>query len=357
MLNLRNVSPSDFYASLTGKKLYLFGAGIACSSYHEVFCRFYPVESVVDNNSKLWGKKYSLNGKDVNVIGMGDFVSEVKSVGVNEIVLLITSSHYGLEIANALNAIPELSGLECYQGLFLRFFPVKHGILSFSKGARKIPKKIHYCWFGGNKLPSHLQQYVDGWKRLCPDYDIIEWNESNYDVSKNKYMEEAYYAKKWGFVPDYARLDIIYQNGGIYLDTDVELVKRPDVFLNDAAFFGFYGNDVIALGLGFGAVKGHSLIKSLRDYYDDKSFVNNDGTYNMSPCNFYNHPVLKEYGFLLENKLQKVGDVVLYPSDVLLQDGLPLTENTIAHHHSEASWLSPDMKKRYFDFFNQVQSV
>ena len=96
-----------------------------------------------------------------------------------------------------------------------------------------IPKKIHYCWFGGAPKSKLAKKCIKSWKRKCPDYEIIEWNESNYDVTKIPFMKEAYDAKKWGFVPDYARLDIIYNNGGIYLDTDVEIVKSLDDLLSD----------------------------------------------------------------------------------------------------------------------------
>ena len=102
-----------------------------------------------------------------------------------------------------------------------------------------IPKIIHYCWFGGAELPEKDRKCIESWKKFCPDYQIIEWNENNYDVTKNTYMYQAYQAKKWGFVPDYARLDIIYQHGGIYLDTDVELVKNLDSLLENDAFMGF----------------------------------------------------------------------------------------------------------------------
>ena len=88
-----------------------------------------------------------------------------------------------------------------------------------------IPKVIHYCWFGANALPESAIECIESWKQFCPDYEIIQWNETNYDVTKNRYMHEAYQNKKYGFVPDYARLDIIYTHGGIYLDTDVELIK------------------------------------------------------------------------------------------------------------------------------------
>ena len=139
-----------------------------------------------------------------------------------------------------------------------------------------IPKKIHYCWFGGNPLPELAQKCIASWKKYCPDYEIIEWNETNYDITKNNYMNQAYENKRWGFVPDYARLDIIYTHGGIYLDTDVELIKPIDELLTLKAFAGVEQNsEYVALGLGFGAEKEHPTIKALRDYYDTLSFVEN----------------------------------------------------------------------------------
>lgn len=102
-----------------------------------------------------------------------------------------------------------------------------------------IPKKIHYFWVGDKPMPEKNKACIESWKKFCPDYEIIEWNESNYDFSVCKYMAQAYEAKLWGFVPDYARLDIIYQKSGIYLDTDVELLQSLDNLLNCKAFLGF----------------------------------------------------------------------------------------------------------------------
>ena len=123
-----------------------------------------------------------------------------------------------------------------------------------------IPKVIHYCWFGHNPLPERYKEWIKSWKRYCPDYEIVEWNESNYDVTKHPYMRAAYDAKKWGFVSDYARLDIIYENGGIYLDTDVELVKNLDELLYQEGFAGVDSSGRLSTGLGFGARKGLRLI-------------------------------------------------------------------------------------------------
>lgn len=102
-----------------------------------------------------------------------------------------------------------------------------------------IPKKIHYCWFGGNPLPDSAKSCIASWRKFCPDYEIIEWNESNYDVNKIRYTQQAYACRKWSFVSDYARLDIIYQHGGIYLDTDVELLRPLDSLREYEGFMGF----------------------------------------------------------------------------------------------------------------------
>lgn len=146
-----------------------------------------------------------------------------------------------------------------------------------------IPKKIHYCWFGAGSKPELIQKCIASWHKFCPDWEIIEWNESNYDVSANRYAREAYELKKWAFVSDVARLDIVNRYGGVYLDTDVELLAPIEGLLRHNAFYFFETERNIATGLGFGAVKEHSSIKAMLSYYDDKSFVCN-GKIDMTPC-------------------------------------------------------------------------
>ena len=121
-----------------------------------------------------------------------------------------------------------------------------------------IPKVIHYCWFGKNPLPDDAKKCIESWKKYCPDYEIIEWNESNYDITKNKYMESAYKEKKWAFVSDYARVDVIYQYGGIYLDTDVEVKKSFNDLLDNDSIWGFEEKNFIATST-IGACKKNKL--------------------------------------------------------------------------------------------------
>ena len=114
----------------------------------------------------------------------------------------------------------------------------------------KIPKVIHYCWFGGGQMPAIHQKYIRSWKKYCPDYEIVRWDESNFDIHENCYAEEAYQCGKWAFVSDYARLKIIYDHGGIYLDTDVELLKPLDPLLEYEGFMGFQNDALVSSGLG-----------------------------------------------------------------------------------------------------------
>ena len=150
-----------------------------------------------------------------------------------------------------------------------------------------IPKIIHYCWVGRSPKPESVLYCIESWRKYCPDYTIIEWNEDNYDFTKNKYMKQAYEKRKWGFVPDYARLDIVYNYGGIYLDTDVEIISNIDHLLDNVAFMGFEntgdGKYFVNCGQGFGAVPNNEVIGLMRDNYDDLEFIKKDGTLNMLP--------------------------------------------------------------------------
>ena len=185
----------------------------------------------------------------------------------------------------------------------------------------KIPKIIHYCWVGGNPKPQSVLYCIESWKRCCPDYEIREWNETNYDFSKNKYMRQAYEAKKWGFVPDYARLDIVYEHGGIYLDTDVEIVRSFDHLLENECFFGFEdtgdGEFFVNCGHGFGAVPHHDVIKAARDLYEHLSFVGDDGTLNLLASPYYTTQALRLAGLVQENRDQKLPGVQVYAGNFL----------------------------------------
>ena len=159
-----------------------------------------------------------------------------------------------------------------------------------------IPKVIHYCWFGKGEMPKLAKKCIKSWEKYCPDYEIICHSEDNFDLTQNRYMYEAYQAGKWAFVSDVARLKIIYDNGGIYLDTDVEIIKPIDALLKNEAFMGFDEKGIVATGLGFGAEKGNKIIGEFLRDYDDIPFVLEDGKYDLTPCPDRNTQALKRLG-------------------------------------------------------------
>lgn len=221
-----------------------------------------------------------------------------------------------------------------------------------------IPKKIHYCWFGDGEKSELVKKCIASWKQFCPDCEIIEWNESNYDLTKNQYMYEAYQAKRWGFVPDYARLDIIYEHGGIYLDTDVEMIRSFDDLFEQNGYMGFESaTDAkqtefsVNGGQGFAAPPKNELIRQMRDIYDGLHFINEDGSHNLQPSPYFNTLVLKQNGLVPNNTLQVIDGITIYPSEYFCPVNWKthkreITENTHSIHHFDASWVSASEKKK-----------
>ncbi len=219
-----------------------------------------------------------------------------------------------------------------------------------------IPKVINYCWFGGKEKPELVKKCINSWKKYCPDYEIKEWNESNYDISSAPlFVRQAYEAKKWGFVPDYIRAEIIYNNGGIYLDTDVEIIKNFDNLLNNYCVFGFEDNENVNLGHGFAAEKGCVILKEIMEQYTDIPFVLEDGSYYMVPSPQINTKIFVNHG-LVHNGLTQTLDnkILVYSTDYFCPKswytGLTKkTRNTYSIHHFDASWHTPEEKEVFIN--------
>ena len=204
----------------------------------------------------------------------------------------------------------------------------------------EIPRTIHYVWLGGKRKSNEVKKCILSWRKYCPDYKIVEWNENNYNFRKNQYILEAYKAKKWAFVSDYARYDILYHYGGIYLDTDVELVSKLDPLLYNQMFIGFLEDKRVASGLGLGSVAGNPIIKEILQYYDRRSFYKKNGDMDLRICNHNETNVLIRHGLKRNGKEQYLDCVHVYPRDYLNpEQGIP-SINTIAIHHFNGSWTS-----------------
>jgi hypothetical protein len=216
-----------------------------------------------------------------------------------------------------------------------------------------VPKVIHYCWFGKGKMPAIAKKCIESWKKYCPEYKIVCHSEENFDISQNRYAQEAYEAGKWAFVSDYVRLKVLYDQGGIYLDTDVELLKPIDKLIEKTGYMGFDDNGVISTGLGFACEKGNELVGSLLADYDDISFIRPDGSYDITPCPDRNRETLKKLGMDLENKDQIFMGIHMLPEDYLCPmkyytGKTIITENTYSIHHFCASWISATSRRTLF---------
>lgn len=215
-----------------------------------------------------------------------------------------------------------------------------------------IPRIIHYCWFGRNPLPESAIKCIDSWKKFFPDYEIKEWNEDNFDVNIIPYTQQAYEAKKYAFVSDYARFKILYEHGGLYFDTDVEVIKPMDDIIAAGPFMGFEIDPcvnrpigAVAPGLGMGAEKGMRIYSDVLGYYSQLNFIKEDGSYNITDAvvNITTRVLLKAG---LENKkgIQILVGVVIYPSDYFnpfddITGMLHKTKNTRTIHWYSKSWI------------------
>lgn len=221
-------------------------------------------------------------------------------------------------------------------------------VFTLSKRRKSMePKLIHYCWFGGNPLPKYLKKYINSWKQYCPNAKIVEWNESNFDVNSCKYSKEAYENKKWAFVSDYARFVILNEHGGIYLDTDVELIKNIDNL--PETFVGFESDGRVNSGLIRAAKAGDVICEEMIKSYKNDSFVLENGELNLKTVCERETEVLKNYGLELNGKMQTVANTAVYPVEYFSPLNvetmeLCVTPNTYAIHHFKGSWLPKDRK-------------
>ena len=207
-----------------------------------------------------------------------------------------------------------------------------------------IPKIIHYCWFGRGEKPKLAKKCIASWKKYCPDYEIIEWNEDNFDLDYNSFTRYCYDNRKWAFLSDFARLLVVAEHGGVYFDTDVELLKRPDELLQYEAFYGFENDHNIATGLGFGAEAKHPTIMAMNGKYE-AIVPNADGSYPMIVCPALNTEALMPFGLRLDGTRQNIAGAEILPADWLNPYDDPTgrlnkTKNTISVHWYSKRWMS-----------------
>lgn len=220
-----------------------------------------------------------------------------------------------------------------------------------------IPKIIHYCWFGKKPLPKLAKKCLRSWKKHCPDFSFLLWNEENFDVNVNLFVKQSYEVGNYAFVSDFVRLYVVYQYGGIYLDTDVQLIKSVNSLLDYDAFFGFEGvypngEYYVATGLGFGSICRHPLLKMLINDYEKRNVVSKDGVLvETRACPIINRDIFMKYGFVMNGKTQIIDNTILldqsYLCPIMFNNTVKLIKkNTISIHYYAATWVEQSENKK-----------
>lgn len=346
---LKKATFSGFARSVkeAGKRVIVYGAGVIGETIAPYWLHEYgfgwDVLCYVDADPHKQGKTVQIASRAVPVEPLSALERPRE-----DCVILITVSAFEA-VVRSLEQLPGTKHMEAY------FLPVmlldaartpKQSDVVKTSERPLIPKKIHYCWFGGNPIPAELRGCMDTWKRLCPDYEIVRWDESNYDVEKDFYTKRAYQEKRWGILTDFARLEILYQYGGIYFDTDVELIQNLDELLYQPAFCSVETWGTVGTGAGCGAQAGNPVIKAMLDFRKGTFSAEADGYCIWKASGYYDTIPLVEMGLRPDGTTQVLADgkMTVYSSEFFLPFNYISGEtrcgkNTFAVHHYIGSWI------------------
>lgn len=333
-------------------RIVIFGAGMmGLVTAPEILKQYGIEESVecyVDNDSRCWNSETDVFKTAKKILSPE--VLKNYDAGKTVILLAISRCH---QVLQQLEMYENLQKASCYilpMMCITNFKNTKYRGAVKESSYQKIPKVIHYMWLGKKEMPEKWKVCIDSWKTYCPDYEIQRWDESNYDIHKNQYMSQAYHAGMYGFVPDYARLDILYQYGGIYMDTDVQLIKNLDDMLYQDAFCGVEKWQTLNFGGLSGSVKGSNAIEKMLEERERLSFFNTDGSKNMNTCGYFDTLTAMKYGYRITGKNQKILDMNIYSYDYFhpydyMSGQLAKTLNTYSIHHFNGGWLDETMRE------------
>lgn len=337
----------QFLADCKDKKLVAFGASvflqIITMNYKELNLEN-TISYIVDNNIEKDGTKYDLQGISIEVHSLQYLLKD----DLSNIILLITAECFAYEIYNQLVEINSLQNVICYcLPMLIASNEDDEFSYSLSRDKVYIPKIIHCFWFSGSEKDDLTKKCLLSWKKFCPDYEIMEWNTQNYDVTKNTYMYEAYKHKKWAYATDYARLDVIYKYGGFYLDFDLELLRKLDELLSVDFVAGFGPLRDIELA-AFGAKKKSPIVRRMLELYQDKKFdINNLSLSEVQPVLM--DKFMKEYGFEINGKFQNINNQIILPRSSFsprnwFTGEMMDTRNSFGIHHCAGNWITKTEK-------------
>lgn len=348
-MKLYNALYDRFLEYVKNKNIICYGAG----KMLDEMCGTFPKLSEICNSISIVDGDSNKQGTKRIIFDKVYFIQDIESVlrKKKNAVILITSAAL-FEILDVLRK-QKNKEIPVFSFLLMRKENYENNLITIEDcdglmgkdNIEHIPRKIHYFWFGGKEIPDDYKRNIETWIQYCPNYEIVRWDESNCNIEECTYAKEAYVEGRYGFVPDYFRLKIIYDYGGIYLDTDVKLLKPLDELLFLEAYAGFEDNKKVAFGVGFGARKGFPLLKEMYESYMKLSFVQLDGSLNMTASPTYQTEILKKHGLVCNGRMQVVDGMTILPMNYLTVQSNHtgrryLTKNSFAIHQYAASWFT-----------------
>ena len=208
-----------------------------------------------------------------------------------------------------------------------------------------IPKIIHYCWLSEEEYPELVKKCIKSWHEKLPEYQFIKWTTENFDVNSNIFCKEAYESKKYAFASDYIRVKVLYDYGGVYLDSDIEVFKKFDDLLDNKAFIGFE-NDKVVTAWCMACEKYNPVFKKFLDYYEERHFIMQNGNFDMLPNPQILTPILvNEEKLILNSEYQQLKNITIYPKDYFCPKDyktgkINITDNSYCIHYFNGDWLS-----------------
>lgn len=371
-MRLKKGNFSDFArrAQESGKPIAVYGAGVIGQVIAPYWLGEYRLTGQVccyiDADPHKQGSAVEMEGREVPVMPL----SRLEEMG-SACLLLVTVSAFDA-VVGSLEPLPALKDTEAYflpVMLIERAHSLKGGGVVRTSETPLIPKKIHYCWFSGNPIPDSLKRCIETWERFCPDYEIVRWDESNYDISWSPYMVQAYEKKMWGFVPDVARLDILYRYGGIYLDTDVELIRSLDELLYQPGFCGVEKWGVVNPGGCSGAQAGNSAFQVMLEFRKKYFSVQTNQSFSNISSGLADTSALCQIGMIPNGATHTFTSIGLtvysseffHPFDYASGE-TAITENTFSIHHFSGTWLGEGAalerqrtRERYRQFISRLE--
>ena len=347
-MRLINTSFREFaeYVKEQNKSIVFWGAGAIGRVLIPYICNQYSLDAKVlgyiDNNPAKQGKEIELSSAKVKIHSAG-FLERLRA---DEFVLMITNGDF-YPVLEQLRTMPGMEGMKvCIAPIIQLQTQAESLITGIYKNSEEplIPKTIHYTWFSGEPIPENLQKCIDSWKKKCPDYEIVKWDESNYDYKKHPYTRQAYEARRWGHMADLVRLEILYECGGFYLDTDVELLQNLDELRYQEGFCGREDWGHVNFGGGSGCIKHSDIVGELLDFRKNVPFLFADGQYNLETSGYFETKPLMNRGLSITNCTEIVDGFTVYASEFFcpynyITGKESITERTVSIHYFNGSWL------------------